>query len=1059
MVHGAVRNLFQLIGAVLALGLIAAPLFVWRLSTGPLSLDVLTPYIEEGLTARDGTLRVKLDSTVLALGGDERMLEIHAYNVRAYLGDSTQPIASVPDMGLSLSGRALLRGVIAPHSIRLHGPQLRLLRGLDGQLQWGIGKELAGAEGDAPTDAGAVVAAIKDAMLGEADPTKPGRALQVLTIRRADLLVDDRALGSLWHAPGVDLVIRRVVKGVTATGKAELDLSGEKGEIVLNAAYDKGDGGLDAELRLSGIRPSVLARFGGPMIQLSAIDMPLAGIVSGRLGAGGVVERLGFELSGGAGNLDLPAPFNARHKVTFASLRGELGNNMTRLDLTEARLDLGGPTMTLAAVVDGLGGETSVKAEGSLRDVPVDQVRYLWPVGLAQNARDWVVPNLSRGMVKEASIVLSARSPSGRFDDVVIDHLGGEVRPEGVTVDYLHPMPPAKNASAVCTFDANSFRIALKSGEVYGLRLKDGTIAFTGLDKDDQFADIELQINGPATDALRLIDNPPLRYAQALGIEPAKVSGDAQAKLRLKFPLLKTLRLDDVGIKASAVVKAVRIPQVMMGLDLDDGQLNLEVDAKGLDASGPVVLATIPGTLAWRENFSAKGQAFRSRYQLKAPVVTEDQRKLLGLDGAPFVAPFVAGPVGGEVVATFSDGGKGEIDAKLDLAAAAMALPGLGWSKAAGKPGSADVVVKLDRKLVASIPGFTVQAGDLDLRGSAAFNAEGLARRVEFAKLSYGRTHGEASLAIRPDKAGLDIVFKGASFDAQPAITRDEAQKRGEKADKPPPMTVTATAKTLWVSDKGALNNATVALQRDAEEWHHITLKGGVGIGGGKSFAATVQPGGPKRRTFAVSSNDAGSVMRAFDIYDDLSSGELSVEGYIDDAAPNQPFIGTAKISDYYVRNAPALARLLTVVAMTGIVDVLQGEGVGFSSLEAPFTLADGLLEVSDGRAWGAALGLTAKGQVDLDRSHMALEGTVVPAYVFNSVLGKIPVLGWLITGGDKGGGVIAFNYSMKGPTSDPSVLVNPLSALTPGFLRKLFNIFDDGSATDARRGVEKAKP
>jgi hypothetical protein len=30
--------------------------------------------------------------------------------------------------------------------------------------------------------------------------------------------------------------------------------------------------------------------------------------------------------------------------------------------------------------------------------------------------------------------------------------------------------------------------------------------------------------------------------------------------------------------------------------------------------------------------------------------------------------------------------------------------------------------------------------------------------------------------------------------------------------------------------------------------------------------------------------------------------------------------------------------------------------------------------------------------------------------------------------------------------------MVNPLSALTPGFLRNLFNIFDDGSETEARK-------
>ncbi|WP_245651302.1 YhdP family protein [Paramagnetospirillum marisnigri] len=1033
--------------------MIAVPAFLWRLSNGPVALDFLTPYIEGGLTAKDGSLRVRLDTTVLALGGAERMLEIHAYNVRAYVGEGGQPIASVPDMGLSLSGRALLQGVIAPHSIRLHGAKVRLVRGTDGQILWGIGSATA-EEDQAPADAGAVVAAIKDAMLGAPDSAKPGRALQILSIRNADLMVEDQGRGTAWHAPGVGLEIRRVADGVTARGSASLELSGEAGEIRLEAAYHKADGSLDAGLRLGGIRPAVFASFGGPFAHLGVIDMPLAGSVTLRLGGGGAVERLGFDLSGGAGTLDLPEPFLTRHKVASAALRGEISRDLSRIDLAEARIDLGGPVFTLAAVVDGLGGETSVKADGGFREVPVDQVKDLWPNGLAQNARDWVIPNISKGMLREGSITLSARSASGKFDDVVLDHLSGQMQAEGASVDYLRPMPPARNVAASCTFDAESFRIALKAGDVYGLRLKEGLVVLSGLDKEDQFADIDLSINGPATDALKLIDNPPLRYARALGIEPAKVGGAALARVRLKFPLLKDLRLDDIGIKASATVKGVRIPSVMMGLDLDDGILSLDVDAKGLDASGPIVLAGIPANLVWRENFSAKNQPFRSRYQLKAPEVPEDKRKLLGLDGPPFVAPFIAGPVAADVVASFSDGGKGEIDARIDLTAASMQLPGLGWSKPPGKVGSAEALVKLDHRLVGSVPGFAVKAGDLDVLGSASF-VEGRARKVELNRLVYGRTNGEATLSLRSDKGGgMDVVFKGASFDAEPAITRDEAQKRGEKSDKPPPMSVNATAKSLWVSGKGALSNASVTMQRDAEEWQNISLKGG--LPGGKTFSAAIAPGGPKRRNFQISSGDAGTVLRTFDVYDDLTGGELSVEGHIDDSKPEQPFIGTARISDYHIRNAPALARLLTVIAMAGIVDVLQGEGVGFSSLEAPFVLSEGLLDIRDGRAWGPALGLTAKGQVDMDRSQMALEGTVVPAYVLNSVLGNIPVLGWLITGGDKGGGLVAFNYSMKGPTNDPSVMVNPLSALTPGFLRKLFNIFDDGSATDARKGAEK---
>jgi hypothetical protein len=217
-------------------------------------------------------------------------------------------------------------------------------------------------------------------------------------------------------------------------------------------------------------------------------------------------------------------------------------------------------------------------------------------------------------------------------------------------------------------------------------------------------------------------------------------------------------------------------------------------------------------------------------------------------------------------------------------------------------------------------------------------------------------------------------------------------------------------------------------------------------------LSAVLQPGGPQRRAFTIVSDDAGGVLRAFDFYDDMTGGKLEVTGAFDDTKDTQPAIGTAVITDYHIRNAPALARLLTVAALAGVVDLLQGEGISFSSLEAPFTLTDGLVEVRNARAYGPALGLTAKGQLDTDRNVLALEGTVVPAYVLNSVLGNIPVLGWLVTGGDKGGGIIAFNYSMKGPAAEPDVMVNPLSMLTPGFLRKLFNIFDTGNETDARK-------
>jgi hypothetical protein len=46
----------------------------------------------------------------------------------------------------------------------------------------------------------------------------------------------------------------------------------------------------------------------------------------------------------------------------------------------------------------------------------------------------------------------------------------------------------------------------------------------------------------------------------------------------------------------------------------------------------------------------------------------------------------------------------------------------------------------------------------------------------------------------------------------------------------------------------------------------------------------------------------------------------------------------------------------------------------------------------------------------------------------------------------EKGGGVFAARYSVTGPLKSPQVSVNPLSALTPGFLRGLFGVLSGAS-------------
>jgi hypothetical protein len=73
-------------------------------------------------------------------------------------------------------------------------------------------------------------------------------------------------------------------------------------------------------------------------------------------------------------------------------------------------------------------------------------------------------------------------------------------------------------------------------------------------------------------------------------------------------------------------------------------------------------------------------------------------------------------------------------------------------------------------------------------------------------------------------------------------------------------------------------------------------------------------------------------------------------------------------------------------------------------------------------------------------REQLELEGTIVPSYMFNSLLGHIPILGKLFSP-EAGGGLIAATWRLQGPMADPAASVNPLAALTPGALRGLFGL------------------
>ena len=228
----------------------------------------------------------------------------------------------------------------------------------------------------------------------------------------------------------------------------------------------------------------------------------------------------------------------------------------------------------------------------------------------------------------------------------------------------------------------------------------------------------------------------------------------------------------------------------------------------------------------------------------------------------------------------------------------------------------------------------------------------------------------------------------------------------------------------------------------DGLVWEKINIKSGRGVNKALDIKLLSKNG---IRHLNVEANNAGSILKIFDYYDNLIGGRLSLRGEYDGMLPESKFSGHARIDNFRVINAPILANLLNVASITGIVDeLLGGVGIGFKRLVAPFESRDNIIMVKDASVSGISLGMTATGEIDSSLETVDLKGTIVPAYMLNTALTRIPIIGALLSGGEKYGGIFAANYTMTGNPKDPDISTNPLSVLAPGFLRQLFRIFDE---------------
>lgn len=1040
-----------------------------------ISLGPFRQSIEFIIAEKAGAKSVSVGQIHLLRDGDDAApFRIRVTDIVLDQGDGTG--LSVPGLSIRLDSQSLFRGQAMPRYIEVTGAELVVERGGDGLSMGGR------AETGSSLDFGQLT-------------EKAHRAgFEGAIFRNLSLRYRNRLTGGVFNVDGATATLRSR-EGVYAF-RLFAPYAEQGGSLTLDLTASPAKGGVEAVLSMErvpadAILPLFIGERGGLELRapvsgtLTAEGNPTDGFTSmgialfvgeGELVVGerptpvqsvtidGVfdprnlhlrIDRLDVDASGNkasmAGEFSLEANDGAVETVPFTVAARDVlldPDNLFEapLPLSEVRavgrLDLIDHVVHLDHLTaDYFGAQVHAEGDyflpeepeqspGIRAEVAIDgaispqEVLKGWPPAFGDGARDWIARSLPAGDIVD--VIYTMDIPRGGLGEKIAltaEQLDLNFTAKNATVIYVPGMTPIRGLSAKGRLQGNRFDLEAEGGRVGKVRVRSGSVEMARLVPNGGMGIFTATVEGPVPDILNIINEPPLHLLQGSGFTAEQFSGPGQFTIEVQRPMRSFVPRADYRFSGHGTFTEVEARDLIGGVAFSQGDGRVTLTGASLEVEGRALAEDIPANFTFIRRFG--GERIMSLF---ADAVL-DARAADAL-GLPF-RRFVDGAIDLSVAAQGRGGSFDRVQIKGDLTKAALSAEGGDVIKPAGADGELFVDIDLDTAAGApAIEALRLSAGGLDVAGNARFaKGQGLVD-LEIPRLFIER-YADLSLRLRREKERLVLNLDGDYLYLGSLVGELMSGKKG-----PPLPEISFDAHFNRVELKGGVTLEAVNLEGDRGATGTSRLDGdGTFSGGGDIALSLSSDAAGLGRQLIVRTGQVGALLRGLFGITSVQGGDGELQATLLD---NGELAGSFVAEGLTVQDAPTVARLLSVGSLDGLANVLNGEGLSFDELTGDVQVDDGVLRFVNVRLTGDALGLSANGDVDLNRREIAIHGAIAPAYQVNSFVGGIPGVGNLLVS-RKGEGVFALAYSVDGPAAGPTITVNSLAALAPGVLRRIF--------------------
>lgn len=1092
LMHG-----LEFVALLLALVMAISGGVAWRLAQGPVSLEFLRKDAERSLARVFEGGEAHIGALQAVWSAKERAIVIAASEVRV-VDNENRVLVQVPQFEIGLSALGLLQGKAVLQRITAIGGEFSIVRREDGRIGAGLGQpdQVVFSKPAKPSTAYAG----KDTRRASLPDVL--KRLRVLAMRDASLHFVDERSGVNWTAPHASLRFVRNGGQIVASAFGNIESPSGTTHISINASSQSDFSRMNAELILNNAVPATLLPVSKGVWQwLSGVDAPLNAQISFSTTEEGLLRSADGHLRFAKGvyrNGDSVTPIEDAEivfafdpvdgavSIELAEIHSKLVNGTLKgsiSGLDPARLVVGkkigfdlsfenivlepdkffdGPlqinrfwmdgyylpadkkaefrhlgiglydlslqgTGALTLPNDALDAEAplfTLKARSDGQITPA-QILSLWPVNFAYGGRDWIRRNVLAGRIHD--LVLDVRMPQRAIG---AHHLDNDMLSLSFAFDeadshFVNSMTPLRGGEGTGLLQGNRFDLRMNRAQLRGLTLKDSFVEISRLSPKGVTARFGGHATGALGDVVKLLDEQPLGFVSKYGLSTDAITGQGD----IEFSIARPMRIDvaprKISFSASGDFKDIRVVGLIAGQDLAGATAKFTASPDGMRVEGDGRLGSVPGRFIWQEKFFPQDEP---RTRLEIDVVTNEQ--VFDDLGIP-TRLFVDGPMGIHV--TTEGEGKKIVRARLqaDLTQARLMSPGEEWEKPTGQPGKAELLVTRREDGGYEIKDFEASTEGFLLAGNLSIAAKGGVQSAHIAKAKMAGLF-EFSADIERSKAGAFLLTGHAKeLDARGfvrGLTQGGNNNLGFALD------ANIAFDQALVSDDLTLVDGILDFKRGEKDIESLIFSASTPHG---IASFSIQADDTGKRRVAGQSDDAGLIIQALFGISSVHGGMVQIEGVLGDGKESHTRLDLS-MGDFKLRDVPVMARMLSLGSLTGIANTMSGEGIGFKTLIAPLEFDDGKIYIGEARATGPALGVTVTGTVNMVDKSMNLSGALAPAYSLNSALGNIPVLGGVLVS-RKGEGLFGLSYQVKGPFEALQVFVNPLSALTPGILRRIF--------------------